>query len=37
MPFVQTNDKWTYYEVHGEGRPLVLIHAALIDHRVWRL
>jgi pimeloyl-ACP methyl ester carboxylesterase len=24
-----------YYEVHGEGRPLVLIHANPFDHRLW--
>ena len=24
-----------YYEVHGQGRPLVLIHANPFDHRLW--
>jgi pimeloyl-ACP methyl ester carboxylesterase len=32
MPTVQTNDIETYYEVRGEGSPVVFIHGALADH-----
>ncbi|MCD6488280.1 MAG: alpha/beta fold hydrolase [Desulfurococcales archaeon] len=36
MPYIRTNDIITYYEVYGEGYPLVLIHGAWSDHGVWR-
>lgn len=36
MPTTRTNNIETYYERHGEGRPLVCIHAAWTDHRLWR-
>ncbi|MBM4460674.1 MAG: alpha/beta hydrolase [Chloroflexi bacterium] len=36
MPLVQTDDIQTYHEVHGEGSPLVLLHGALVDHRMWQ-
>ena len=32
MPTVQTNDIETYYEVRGEGPPVVFVHGALSDH-----
>ena len=36
MPFTQTNDIQTFYEIHGEGLPLVLIHGGLVDHQMWQ-
>ena len=35
MPYVKTNDVMTYYEVYGEGHPLVFIHGAWSDHEIW--
>lgn len=35
MPTAKTNDIETYYERHGKGRPLVCIHGAWTDHRLW--
>ena len=35
MPTIQTNDIETYYERHGEGPPVVCIHGAWADHRLW--
>ena len=32
MPTVQTNDIETYYDVRGDGPPIVFIHGALADH-----
>ena len=37
MPFAQTNNIRTFYEIHGEGRPIVLIHGGLVDYRMWQL
>ena len=36
MPFAQTNNIRTFYEIHGEGRPIVLIHGGLVDCRMWQ-
>ena len=36
MPFIQTNNIQSFYEVHGEGTPIVLIHGALVDLRMWQ-
>lgn len=36
MPTIETNNIETYYERHGEGRPLVCIHGAWTDHRLWQ-
>jgi pimeloyl-ACP methyl ester carboxylesterase len=36
MPMVETNGVETYYERHGEGHPLVCIHADGWDHRQWQ-
>lgn len=36
MPRVETNGVETYYERHGEGPPLVFIHADGWDHRQWQ-
>lgn len=35
MPTVRTNDIETYYESHGEGPPLVFVHGAWVDRRMW--
>ena len=33
--FVETNGTQLYYEVMGEGHPLVLIHGGYMDRRMW--
>lgn len=35
MPTVETNGTETYYEEYGEGSPLVVLHGATADHKVW--
>jgi pimeloyl-ACP methyl ester carboxylesterase len=35
MPTIQTNGIETYYERRGEGPPIVLVHAAMLDHSMW--
>lgn len=35
MPTTRTNGVETYYERRGEGRPIVFIHGAIMDHRMW--
>src|SRR5262245_2415981 len=35
MPYCSVNGTRIYYEVSGEGRPLLLIHANPFDHRLW--
>jgi 3-oxoadipate enol-lactonase len=32
---VRVNGAELYYEVGGEGQPLVLLHDGLLDRRVW--
>ena len=36
MPFVEIKDGRIYYDVRGEGRPLVLIHGAWVSRQWWR-
>jgi len=36
VPYVKTDDIVTYYEVYGEGYPLVFIHGGWSDHEIWR-
>jgi pimeloyl-ACP methyl ester carboxylesterase len=36
MPLIQTNEISLYYEVHGEGFPLLLIASVGYDHQFWR-
>lgn len=36
VPFVDVEDGRLYYDVSGEGRPLVLIHGAWASHEWWR-
>ncbi|WP_049997555.1 alpha/beta fold hydrolase [Halococcus sediminicola] len=35
MPTVRTNGIRTYYEEYGEGPPIVFLHGATSDHRLW--
>lgn len=35
MPTVQTNGIRTYYEEYGNGPPVVFLHGAMSDHRLW--
>jgi pimeloyl-ACP methyl ester carboxylesterase len=35
MPYSVTNDVRVYYEVSGEGFPLILLHANPFDHNLW--
>ena len=35
MSTVQTNGIRTYYEEYGEGPPIVFLHGATSDHRLW--
>ena len=35
MPYCTQNGVRTYYEVAGEGPPLVMLHANPCDHRMW--
>lgn len=37
MPVVKVNDINMYYEIHGEGEPLVLIHGSCFDLTAWSL
>ena len=36
MPAAQTNGITTYYEIFGNGPPLVLIHGVAFDHKMWQ-
>src|SRR5260370_38118700 len=33
--FVETNGTKLYYEMMGEGHPLVLLHGGYMDRRIW--
>src|SRR5947209_20150411 len=33
--YIETNGTKLYYEVMGEGHPLVLIHGGYMDRRMW--
>jgi pimeloyl-ACP methyl ester carboxylesterase len=35
MPTAETNGIETYYESHGEGDPIVLVHGGWADRRMW--
>lgn len=35
MPITKHNDLETYYEIHGQGEPLILIAGYSCDHTVW--
>jgi 3-oxoadipate enol-lactonase len=37
MPKVKINDISMYYEIHGQGEPLVLIAGFSVDHLAWTL
>lgn len=36
MPQVRADSVNLYYEVIGEGTPLVLVHASWNDHKSWQ-
>lgn len=36
MPIVETNDVQIYYERHGDGEPVVLLHGGFSDHQLWK-
>ncbi len=33
--FVETNGVKIYYETHGEGEPLLLLHGFSLSHKFW--
>jgi 3-oxoadipate enol-lactonase len=33
--YAELNDTTLYFEIAGEGRPLVLLHGGLVDRRLW--
>lgn len=33
--FIETNGTELYYEMLGEGQPLVLLHGGYMDRRMW--
>lgn len=35
MPFLEDEEKSIYYELTGEGQPLVMIHGLALDSRIW--
>lgn len=35
MPFLNAHGLTQYYELLGDGPPIVFIHGALVDHRCW--
>lgn len=36
MPLIQTGSIKTYYEIHGQGPPIVFIHGAAASHDMWK-
>jgi pimeloyl-ACP methyl ester carboxylesterase len=36
MPFLEDEERRIYYELSGEGQPLVMIHGVALDSRIWR-
>lgn len=35
MPTIRTNGIDTYYQRRGSGHPIVFVHGAIMDHRMW--
>ena len=35
MPTIKSNDAEIYYELQGDGPPLVLLHAFPANHELW--
>ena len=35
MPYVQTGDSRIYYELHGEGPPVLFVHGVGGNHASW--
>jgi pimeloyl-ACP methyl ester carboxylesterase len=36
MPFFKSSAGKVYYEIHGEGEPLVFVHGRTLDSRMWK-
>lgn len=36
MPKIQTGDISAYYEIHGDGDPLVFVHGGWVSHEMWK-
>lgn len=36
MPYVKANGLNTYYEEHGQGEPLILLHGGTVSQAMWR-
>jgi len=36
MPEIKTNDIQTYYEINGNGFPVVFIHGGWVSHKMWK-
>ena len=36
MPFLQRADAEIYYEVHGDGAPLLFCSVTGLDHQAWK-
>lgn len=37
MPFINYNNKNIYYEIHGNGKPLVILNGIMMSHASWLL
>ena len=37
MPYLKYKEKNIYYEVHGEGKPLVIFNGIMMSHKSWYL
>ncbi len=36
MPNIETNDIMTYYEIQGQGDPLIFVHGGLVTSTMWQ-
>jgi pimeloyl-ACP methyl ester carboxylesterase len=36
MPFLNINDTEIYYELHGDGPPLLFCSVTGLDHQAWK-
>jgi pimeloyl-ACP methyl ester carboxylesterase len=37
MPFAKYNNKNIYYQVHGEGEPLIILNGVMMSHLSWQM